>query len=349
MQHLEQKTTTTADALSPSTLLDRYGRRFNYARIALNERCNLRCTYCMPEAGVDFQPPGKLLRKDEIARLVRVLASVGVNKLRFTGGEPTLRKDLPELVAMAVNTPGIENVCLTTNGLLLHRFIDDLKQAGLAGINISLDSLQAERFKTITRRNGLEQTLNNIKLALEKGFDNIKVNVVVMRGFNEDEIEQFCQLTRDYRLTVRFIEFMPFDAKQLWCEGDYLMRAKDIVAQLHRLYDGLMAAKGSETEHHHFRIKGYQGSVAVIPAFTRSLCRNCNRIRITADGQLRNCLYSETDYDLRGLMRDGASDNQLLDRIRQAVGAKVIDGIEARERSVTKIAVSRISMSQIGG
>ncbi|NOX27883.1 MAG: GTP 3',8-cyclase MoaA [Gammaproteobacteria bacterium] len=330
-------------------LLDRYGRIFNYARIALNERCNLRCTYCMPEEGVDFQPPEKLLSKNEVSRLVRVLAAAGVNKIRFTGGEPTLRKDLPELIATSLHTPGVDQVFLTTNGLLLHRVADQLKRAGLTGLNISLDSLHADRFKKITRRAGLEQTLDNIKLALAKGFDSVKINVVVMRGFNDDEIKQFSELTRDNKVTVRFIEFMPFDAKQLWCEGDYLMRAKDIVAKLHGLYDGLMADKGSETEHHHYRIKGYQGAVAVIPAFTRSLCRNCNRIRITADGQLRNCLYSGTDYDLRGLMRRDASDEQLLFQIRAAVGAKAIDGVEARERSTSKIAVSRISMTQIGG
>jgi len=330
-------------------LLDRYGRLFNYARIALNERCNLRCTYCMPEEGIDFQPPEKLLSKNEVSRLVRVLAAAGVNKIRFTGGEPTLRKDLPELIATSLHTPGVDQVFLTTNGLLLHRVADELKRSGLTGLNISLDSLHADRFKKITRRAGLEQTLDNIKLALAKGFDSVKINVVVMRGFNDDEIKQFSELTRDNKVTVRFIEFMPFDANQLWCEGDYLMRAKDIVAKLHGLYDGLMAGKGSETEHHHYRIKGYQGAVAVIPAFTRSLCRNCNRIRITADGQLRNCLYSGTDYDLRGLMRRDASDEQLLFQIRAAVGEKAIDGVEARERSVSKIAVSRISMTQIGG
>ncbi|MBL4852353.1 MAG: GTP 3',8-cyclase MoaA [Gammaproteobacteria bacterium] len=338
-----------AESLMHPVLVDRFGRNFNYARIALNERCNLRCTYCMPEEGVDFQAPEKLLRKDEIARLVSVLASVGVNKLRFTGGEPTLRKDLPELVAMAVNTPGIENVCLTTNGLLLHRMLDDLKHAGLTGINISLDTLREDRFKHITRRNGLGQTLQNIELALQKGFSSIKVNVVVMRGINDDEIESFCELTRDNRLTVRFIEFMPFDAKQLWCDGDYLVRAKDIVTRLHKTYNELLAVPGSETEHHHYRIAGYKGTVAVIPAFTRSLCRNCNRIRITADGQLRNCLYSGTDYDLRDLMRRGESNAQIVAQLQQAITEKVADGIEARERSVTKVAISRISMTQIGG
>jgi len=337
------------DTRTLPALVDRYGRVFNYARIALNERCNLRCTYCMPEEGIDFQPPEKLLNKDEILRLVRVLATLGVKKIRFTGGEPTLRKDLSELVSASLNTPGVEEVFVTTNGLLLHHFVDDLKEAGLTGLNISLDSLQADRFKKITRRTGLEQTLDNIRLALEKGFASVKINVVLMRGFNDDEIEQFCALTRDAKLTVRFIEFMPFDAKQLWCDGDYLIRAKDIVATLHGLYDGLVADKGSETEHHHYRITGHLGSVAVIPAFTRSLCQNCNRIRVTADGQLRNCLYSGTDYDLRDLMRNNASDEQLVCQIREAVGAKAIDGIEARERSVSKVAVSRISMTQIGG
>lgn len=337
------------DLKPPRMLIDRYGRRFNYARIALTERCNLRCTYCMPEAGIDFQSAEKLLSQNEVQRLLGVLASVGVDKVRFTGGEPTLRKDLPELVVYAAKTAGIKNVYLTTNGLLLHRMADDLKQAGLTGLNISLDSLRADRFATITRRHGLEQTLNNIHLALEKGFDSVKVNVVVMRGFNDDEIKAFCELTRDQRLTVRFIEFMPFDAEQLWKEGDYLMRARDIVARLHREYDELLAGQGSETEHHHFRIKGYQGNVAVIPAFTRSLCRHCNRIRITADGQLRNCLYSGTDYDLRDLMRQGADDEQLIARLHEAIVAKAADGIEARERSGAKVAVTRVSMTQIGG
>ncbi len=330
-------------------LIDRFSRRFNYARIALTERCNLRCTYCMPEEGVDFRSSDELLTTDEIQRLVHVLASAGVDKLRFTGGEPTLRKDLPELVAAAKQTPGINTVHITTNGLLLHRMLDELQYAGLDGINFSLDTLQPQRFEQITRRQGLQQTLDNIELALASGIDNIKINVVVMRGINDDEIKDFCELTREHAVTVRFIEFMPFDARQLWVDGDYLLRAKDIVAQLHHHYAQLSATPGSETEHHCYRVKGYRGSIAVIPAFTRSLCRSCNRLRITADGQLRNCLYSETDYDLRSLLRKQMDDAKVLALLRQAMQEKAIDGVEARERSAVKVAVARISMTQIGG
>lgn len=336
-------------SVSPATVLeDRHGRRLNYARIALTERCNLRCRYCMPEAGVAFQAPDKLMSDDEVRRLIGVLAGLGVSKLRFTGGEPTLRKGLPGLVAVA-RTAGIARVYLTTNGLLLHHYVDELQAAGLAGVNISLDTLRPERFASITRRDGFLQTLNNIYLALEKGFASVKLNVVVMRGVNDDEIGAFCELTRAHNVTVRFIEFMPFDAHQMWADGDYLVRAKDIVGRLYSQYHELVAVSGSETEHYHYRISGYRGSVAVIPAFTRALCRNCNRLRITADGQVRNCLYSETDYDLRELMRSGASDSQLAERVHQAVAAKAIDGIEARERSLATPHVSRISMTQIGG
>ncbi len=336
-------------AKTQSPLLDRFGRRFNYARIALTERCNLRCTYCMPEEGVDFRSSDKLLSTKEIQRLVNVLASVGVDKLRFTGGEPTLRKDLPELVANAKQTRGVKTVHITTNGLLLHKQLDELQQAGLDGINFSLDTLREDRFEKITRRQGLQQTLDNIMLSVARGICNTKINVVVMRGINDDEIKAFAELTRDYQVTVRFIEFMPFDAHQIWVDGDYLLRAKDIVARLHHEYADLRTASGSETEHHCYRVKNYRGRIAVIPAFTRSLCRSCNRLRITADGQLRNCLYSETDYDLRTLLRRKVEDAKIVEHLRLAVGEKAVDGVEARERSAVKVAVPRISMTQIGG
>lgn len=334
-------------------LTDRHGRTFDYVRIAVIEQCNLRCTYCMPEEGVDFQDKDMVLRADEIQRVIDVLASMGIKKVRFTGGEPLVRPDIVDIVASAVKTPGIKSTHLTTNGILFPRYAEDLLKAGLKGVNISLDSMDAEKFERITRRTGLEKVLESIDLALELGYPSVKVNVVLMRGFNEDELIPFCELTKNKAVTVRFIEFMPFDAHQIWETGEHFASAADLVSQIENYYPGIKEASGTRTEHHIYQAPGYAGKIAVIPAFTRSLCGNCSRIRVTADGNIMNCLYSEKPYLLRELLRRGCADDDIATLFRKAFDEKHIDGFEAKKASSeTKVGIDQIgrsSMTQIGG
>ncbi len=339
------------DPLPP--LQDRFGRTFDYVRIAVTEKCNLRCTYCMPEEGVDFQGKEKILQSDEILRIIGVLGRMGIKKVRFTGGEPLVRKDIVDLVAGAVATPGIKAVHLTSNGLLFDRYAQRLLDAGLTGVNISLDTMDSEKFVRITRREGLEKVKESIELALDMGFPRVKVNVVLMRGFNEGELKDFTELARDHRLTIRFIEFMPFDGHQIWETGGHFASAESLVKQIETLYPGILPAPGTRTEHHVFQGPGHAGKIAVIPAFTRSLCGNCSRIRVTADGNIRNCLYSDKEYSLRELIRSGCSDDEIVGVFRKGFDEKEKDGFEAKKTSsAQQVAVKdigRVSMTQIGG
>ncbi len=335
-------------------LQDRFGRTFDYVRIAVTEKCNLRCTYCMPEEGVDFQGREKILQGDEILRLVGILARMGVKKVRFTGGEPLVRKDIVDLVRGAAATPGIKSVHMTTNGLLFDRYAKRLLDAGLTGVNISLDTMDAEKFVRITRREGVEKVQESIKLALDIGFPRVKVNVVLMRGFNEGELANFTELAQEHRLTVRFIEFMPFDAHQIWESGVHFASAESLVKQIDGMYPGIQPAPGTRTEHHIFQAPGHRGKIAVIPAFTRSLCGNCSRIRVTADGSIRNCLYSDKEYQVRDLLRSDGSDDEIAGLFRKAFSEKEKDGFEAKKASsVQQVSVDdiggRVSMTQIGG
>jgi len=334
-------------------LQDQFGRTFDYIRIAVTEKCNLRCTYCMPEEGVDFKHGDAILEAGEILRVIGTLARMGIKKVRFTGGEPLVRKDIVKLVAGAAGTPGIRGVHLTTNGLLFSRYAKDLRSAGLTGVNISLDSLDGDKFQRITRRTGVEKVLESVRLALELGFPRVKINVVLMRGFNEDELPAFCELTKDMAVTVRFIEFMPFDAHQIWESGEHFASAENMVDKMKELYPGIGDSTGTRTEHHIFQVPGYAGKIAVIPAFTRSLCGNCSRIRLTADGRIRNCLYSDDEYDVRQVLRSDAGDEGVVAVFREAFAEKAKDGFEAKKRSAVKRVnirdVGRVSMTQIGG
>ena len=340
-----------SDPLPP--LQDRFGRTFDYVRIAVTEKCNLRCTYCMPEEGVDFQGKEKILQGDEVLRIISILGRMGIKKVRFTGGEPLVRKDIVDLVAGAAATPGIKAVHLTTNGLLFDRYAQQLLDAGLTGVNISLDTMDAEKFVAITRREGLEKVKDSIKLALDMGFPRVKVNVVLMRGFNEGELRAFTDLACDNRLTVRFIEFMPFDGHQIWENGGHFASAESLVKQIESFYPGIKTAEGTRTEHHIFQGEGHAGKIAVIPAFTRSLCGNCSRIRVTADGNVRNCLYSDKEFSLRELIRQGGTDDEIVSVFRKAFDEKEEDGFEAKkassEQKVSANSIGRASMTQIGG
>ena len=327
-----------------SSIKDQFGRTFNYLRIAVNEHCNLRCIYCMPEEGIHFRTEEKLLKTEEIFRIIEIISGMGVSKVRFTGGEPLLRKDLQELIQFANDTDGVESIHLTTNGLLLDKHIKKLEDTGLTGINISLDSLNPEKFKKITRIDSLDLVLNGLNKAIQSGIPSIKVNVVAMRDFNNDELLDFVQLTKENDITVRFIELMPFDSHQIWKTGKFY-RAEQIVSDLKKQVDELFPVDGSRTEHYIFRKNGYKGKIAVIPSYTRSLCGECNRLRITADGKLMNCLYSQSETNLRDAMRNGFSNEGIESLIRKSMMKKYKDGWEAQNQGNE----NRESMTQIGG
>ena len=329
---------------SSSKIVDHHDREFDYLRLAVNERCNLRCIYCMPEEGVQLLNKDQYLSKLEIKRIISLFTQMGISKIRFTGGEPLLRKDISELIRYAKNECKIEQVHLTTNGILLNKYLDQLSRAGLSGINISLDSLRPERFKKITRRDKLQQVLDNIILVQDSVIPSLKINVVFMRGFNDDELLDFVEFTKTNHLTVRFIELMPFDAHQIWKTGKFY-KSEDILNDLKHKVQGLHPITGSSTEHYIFQVDGYLGKIAIIPSYSRNLCINCNRIRITADGSLRNCLYSKEEKSLRDLIRKGALDKELKEMVRDSFLTKHKDGWEAQRVKGN----NRESMTQIGG
>tara|TARA_Y100001970_G_scaffold243440_1_gene308722 strand:+ start:2588 stop:3484 length:897 start_codon:yes stop_codon:yes gene_type:complete len=298
----------------------------------------------MPEEGIGLLKEDLYLSQLEIKRILSLFSQMGISKIRFTGGEPLLRKDILKLISYAKNQCEIDKIYLTTNGILLNKYIKELASAGLAGINISLDSLIPERFKKITRRNKLDQVLNNIELVQDSNISSLKINVVFMRGFNDDELLNFVEMTKTNKLTVRFIELMPFDAHQIWKTGKFY-KSEDILRDLKNQVKGLQPVTGSNTEHYIFQVDGYLGKVAVIPSYSRNLCSNCNRVRVTADGSLKNCLYSKEEKSLRDEIRKGASDQELKDLVRNSFFAKHKDGWEA-QRVEGNI---RESMTQIGG
>jgi len=298
----------------------------------------------LPEEGINFLPDKKLLTTQEIIRIIQVAAHLGVRKIRFTGGEPLLHKDIIHLISEAVTIQGIESVHLTTNGLYLEKKAASLYKAGLDGINISLDTLNPEKFVKITRRQGLKQVLQNLRLVLNMPFSSVKLNVVIMRNINHTEIGDFSEMSGNDPLTIRFIELMPFDVHQIWRTGRFYSTEK-IVEDLKRLYPNLESADGSATEHHIYRIHGYKGKLAAIPAFTRSICTDCNRVRVTADGKIRNCLYSDNEFDLRNLLQQGSSDEKISEIFKKAMWLKPKDGRDAQHKGNQR----RESMTQIGG
>ena len=330
--------------IHPRILIDRFGRTFNYLRIALNEMCNLRCIYCMPEEGIQFKSKNEMMTTEEILRIITVVSELGVNKIRFTGGEPLLRKDLVELVEKTSLISGINSVNMTTNGVLLKQYAADLQGSGLSGINISIDTLNPEKYIQITRRDELGRALEGLEAAKTAGILSIKINVVALRGFNDSEIVEFVELTKNYPLTVRFIELMPFDAHQIWKTGKFFS-AENIQKELKNHFPNIKTTDGTATEHAIFQVPDYAGKVAVIPAYSRNLCGNCNRIRLTADGKIRNCLYAHNEFDLRDLMRSGGTEEEMKELILLAMGKKLFDGWAAQKAGNN----NRESMTQIGG
>ncbi|KAL4431656.1 hypothetical protein ABPG77_001498 [Micractinium sp. CCAP 211/92] len=325
-------------------LTDTFGRRHSYLRISLTERCNLRCLYCMPEEGVDLTPGADLLSTDEVLRLARLFAAAGVDKIRLTGGEPTLRADLVDITAGLHALPGVGAVGLTSNGLTLGRKLPALKEAGLSLLNISLDTLQPERFVAMTRRQGHDRVLATIRQAVQLGFNPVKVNVVVMRGVNDDEVPAFVELTRSAPINVRFIEYMPFDGN-VWSDSK-MVPYRELLQAVQARYGALERCADPRGEvAKNFKVPGFAGSVSFITSMTKAFCSDCNRLRVMADGNLKVCLFGANEVSLRDAMREGASDADL-----RAIVSAAVDRKRAAHAGMFELAAApNRAMVKIGG
>ncbi len=326
----------------PRALVDSYGRVHRDLRISVTDRCNFRCTYCMPEEGMRWLPKEEVLSFEELERVARLLVERhGIRSIRLTGGEPTVRAHLPVLVAKLSRLP--VDLSLTTNGATLRSVAPRLAEAGLGRVNVSLDTLRPERFADLTRRDQLADVLEGIDAAVEAGLDPVKVNVVVVRGVNDDEIVDLAAFGRRRGVTVRFIEWMPLDGGDAWTHDQVVTQA-EIVERIGAVFPVEPVTRGSEPAER-FRYLDGGGEVGVIASVTRPFCAQCDRIRLTADGQLRSCLFSHVDHDLRTLLRTGGTDDDLSMAIEACVGAKWA-GHAINQVQFVK---PRRSMSQIGG
>ncbi|KAJ0836849.1 putative lyase [Helianthus annuus] len=302
-------------------LVDSFGRLHTYLRISLTERCNLRCQYCMPAEGVELTPSPLVMSQSEIIRVANLFVSSGVNKIRLTGGEPSIRKDIEEICSQLSNLKGLKTLAMTTNGLALTRKLPKLKDCGLNLLNISLDTLVPAKFEFMTRRKGHERVMESIYRAVDLGYNPVKVNCVVMRGFNDDEICDFVELTKDKPINVRFIEFMPFDGN-VW-NVKKLVSYAEMLHIVGKRFTGLQRIKDHPTETaKNFTIDGHQGTVSFITSMTNHFCSGCNRLRLLADGNLKVCLFGPSEVSLRDPIRNGADDNELRQIISAAVKRK---------------------------
>jgi cyclic pyranopterin phosphate synthase len=325
-------------------LVDRYGRVHSDLRISVTDRCNLRCVYCMPEEGLSFLPRSELLTFDEIARVAQVAKNLGVTALRITGGEPLVRKGLPSLVAR-LSAIGFEDLAMTTNGTGLAEAAEALASAGLRRVNVSCDSLRPERFAAIRRRGKLPVVLDAMRAAERVGLTPLKVNVVLLRGQNDDEILDFASFARDTGRVVRFIEFMPLDAQGKWGR-DQLVPGREVFERISAMWPLVPASEPTgPAPAERFRFADGIGEIGLISSVTEPFCGTCNRLRVTADGALRNCLFSDDEHIVRDLLRHGGTDAELALLFREAVWAKY-PGHGINEPGF--LSPSR-SMSMIGG
>lgn len=327
-------------------LIDSFGRLHNNLRISVTDRCNIRCFYCMPAENVEFMDKVELLTFEEIERFVRLAVPLGINKLRLTGGEPLVRRELHKLVAKLAAIPGIQDIGLTTNGILLADQADDLYAAGLRRINVSLDALTPEKFKQFTRRDGFEKVLEGIEAAQRVGFDPVKVNAVSVRGMTEEELVRFGHFARETGVDVRFIEYMPLDADNAW-ERDKVLFAHEIIERLSSEIMPLVPERQPDRNAPatDFVFEDGVGRIGFISSISQPFCMSCNRIRITADGKLRNCLFSLEETDVRTLLRDGGADAAIVEAIRSSVAAKK----EGHEINTARFIQPARPMHSIGG
>jgi molybdenum cofactor biosynthesis protein A len=329
-------------------LYDNHGRIINYVRLAVTDRCNLRCFYCMPDEGIEFMPRQVLMTYEEMLRMMRAMAKVGVEKVRITGGEPFLRKDLMLLLRGLAETEGITTINLTTNGTLTAPFVPELKALGIKSVNLSLDSLDPKRFYEVTRRDEFAKVWKTFELLLKHDI-KVKINSVVMEGKNDVDLIPMVELTRQYPVSVRFIEEMPFNGgaahKNHWHWRRILDKIKEFYPETYKIEDE------PNSTSYNYGITGHQGTVGIIAAYSRTFCGTCNRIRITPQGVLKTCLYDSGVMNLKDLMREGATDEQIQVALQDALNNRAKDGFEAEERRFAGFGIGggMESMTTIGG
>jgi cyclic pyranopterin phosphate synthase len=332
---------------SSPTLYDNHGRPIQYLRLAVTDRCNLRCFYCMPEEGINYLPKKALLTYEEMEKTVSLLAGMGVNKVRITGGEPFVRNGLIPFMQNLSRIPGITDINLTTNGVLTAPYVTELKEMGVRSVNLSLDTLDRERFRQITRRDELLRVMDTFHRLLNQGIE-VKLNAVVMEGKNTRDLIPLAELAKQYPVSVRFIEEMPFNgegshySKLVWNHVRILESLKEHYPDLYKIKDEPYSTS------YNYGIPGYLGNLGIIAAFSRTFCGTCNRIRLTAQGMLRTCLYDEGGLDVRALLRSGATDEKIWQAFRGTFSNRAKDGFEAEGRRHLNNPVTE-SMSTIGG
>jgi cyclic pyranopterin phosphate synthase len=324
-------------------LIDRHGRRHSYLRMSITDRCNLRCTYCMPPQGIDWTPRADILTADEIVRLGTIFVGMGITKIRLTGGEPLSRRDVGEIAERLGALPGLKTLAMTTNGISLAKRAETLRAMGLNALTISLDTLKRDRFLAIAKRDQFDAVMAGIEAALDAGFAPLKINVVMMRGVNDDEILDFVDWAKDRPINVRFIEYMPFPDNK-WSTGGLMPYAemRALIARDHELIPlvGERAAVGKD-----FRLAGHTGTVSFVTSMTESFCGGCNRLRVTADGNIKSCLFHPAEQSLRDCMRAGGSD---ADIERLILGA--VDGKQAAHPPMEELmTMKNRTMIEIGG
>ncbi len=329
-------------------LQDSFNRQIDYLRIAVTDKCNLRCQYCMPANGIDYIKQSELLSYEEIERIVSVLAKEGVRKIRFTGGEPFLRKDLSYLIKSISKIEGIEKLAITTNATICIKYVDDLIPYGLTDWNVSIDSLDKKRFETITRRDEYETVIDCINYLKADPRIKLKLNTVVMKQHNIDDIIPLVELTQNHSLSVRFIEEMPFNgsgneqAELVWDHKKILWHITEYFNHVNKIPDP------QNSTSFNYQIQDFKGSFGIIPAFTRSFCGTCNRLRMTPTGLIKTCLYDKGTFNVKNMMRAGATDAEVLTAIQEAIRYKSKDGFEADKKRRGGNS-TLLSMAQIGG
>ena len=332
---------------SNNILQDSFGRQHTYLRISLTELCNLRCTYCMPAEGIQLSPKSHIMTYDEVFEIAKTFVDHGVTKIRLTGGEPLVRRDADVILKKLATLP--VELSITSNAVIIDRFIEVLKECNIKNINVSLDSLDAEKFKEITRRNDFEKVYNNIMLLIDEDF-NVKLNVVLINGFNNNEIIDFIELTKDLPISVRFIEFMPFDGNK-WDKAKMVSYAQ-VMEYVDSNFDKNKVIRLQDAPNDtskNYKIEGYKGSFAIISSVTNPFCDSCNRIRLTANGRLKNCLFSSSESDLLTPLREGKSIEPIIQKAVQSK-FKVRGGMDTMEKlEQPELHGNNRSMIAIGG
>ncbi|ODA40063.1 GTP 3',8-cyclase MoaA [Desulfosporosinus sp. BG] len=321
---------------------DQFQRQIDYLRISVTDRCNLRCKYCMPADGVQWMSHESILSFEEILRLMRISTQLGFRRFRITGGEPLVRKGILNFLQEGAQLPGVEDLMLTTNGMLLPEMASDLKAVGVQRVNISLDTMNQEHFADITRGGDVSRVIQGVFRSLEVGLDPVKINVVVVRGFNSDELPSFLDLARQYPLHVRFIELMPIGISSEHRADFVPIKEMKELLGIQEYVPKLSIRGGGPAEY--FRPHGFKGSIGFISAMSRHFCDTCNRVRLTADGKLRPCLHSKHEVDLREALRNGSTDADILDLFAHAVWHKPVEH-HMNDEALQGLRV----MSQIGG